>query len=186
MTILKLITKGKAAPDADLPFFIWGVHMIDVPREDIIVMLEAGYIYLAMRRFKEAKTVFEGICQLAPKHDVPMVAVSNVYFAQGKYLETIRLLKKAIKDNPNSAFAWAHLGEAQLFHGKRDDALQSLEKAAEIDSSDDKKVSEFTKSLIHLMGLGYDPVEYRKVYKKVAADHKKKQSEEQAQQSATK
>ena len=107
-----------------MPFCIcWGLIMIDVPREDVIVMLEAGYIYLAMKRFKEARTVFEGICELAPKHDVPQVGVANVLFAQGKYLEAMRILKKAIKNNPNSAFAYAHLGEAQLFHGKKDAAF---------------------------------------------------------------
>ncbi|MBU0505189.1 MAG: tetratricopeptide repeat protein [bacterium] len=151
--------------------------MIDVPREDIIVMLEAGYIYLAMKKFKEAKHIFEGICELAPKHEVPRVGVANVFFAQGKYLEAIRILKKTITDNPDSAFAYAHLGEAQLFYGKRKEAQSNLTKASELDSGDDGKSGEFARSLLGLMDMGYDPREFKKVFKQFAQDHEKKKQE---------
>lgn len=146
--------------------------MIDVPREDVIVMLEAGYIYLAMKRFKEARTLFEGICELAPKHDVPLVGLANVHFAQGKYLESIRVLKKAIKDNPESAFVHAHLGEAQLFHGKRDDAKDTLTKASELEPNKEDKSGEFARSLLHLLEIGYDPIELRKNVKKYEEEQK--------------
>lgn len=147
--------------------------MIDVAREDIIVMLEAGYIYLAMKKFKEARTLFEGICELTPKHEVPQVAVANVYFALGKYVEAIRTIKNTIKDNPNSAFAYSHLGEAQLFYGKRDEALESLKKAADLEPTADGKAGSFARSLIDLMKMGYDPVALRKASKKVIAGMKK-------------
>lgn len=147
--------------------------MIDVVRDDIIIMLEAGYIYLAMKKFKEARTLFEGICEIAPKHDVPAVAVANVYFAQGKYIEAIRTIKNTIKDNPNSAFAWAHLGEAQLFNGKRDEALESLKKSSDLEPATDGKAGTFARSLIDLIKMGYDPVELRKASKKVLASMKK-------------
>lgn len=148
--------------------------MISVPREDVIVMLEAGYIYLAMKRFKEAKAVFDGICSLAPRHEVPQVGVANVFFAQGKYLEAIRVLKLTVKDNPSSAFAYAHLGEAQLFYGKRDDALKSLGKASELEGGSVGKAGNFARSLIELIDLGYDPLKYRKAFKNFLKDHQKK------------
>lgn len=140
--------------------------MIDVPKDDIITMLEAGYIYLAMKRFKEAKKLFEGVCELAPKHDVPQVAVANVYFAQSKFLEATRVLKAAIKDNPDSAHAWAHLGEAQLFYGKKDDALESLKKASELMPEGEGNPGHFARSLLDLIAAGYDPVEQKKAFKK--------------------
>jgi tetratricopeptide (TPR) repeat protein len=151
--------------------------MIDVPREDIIVMLEAGYIYLAMKKFTEAKQIFEGICELAPKHEVPLVGVANVFFAQGKYLEAIRILKKTITSNPESAFAHAHLGEAQLFYGKRKDAQSNLTKASELDPGDDGKSGEFARSLLGLIDLGYDPKEFKKVFKQFAGDQEKRKQE---------
>lgn len=138
--------------------------MIDVAREDLVLMLEAGYIYLAMGKYKEARQVFEGVGTLAPKHEVPQVAVANVYFTQGKYLEAIRTLKQALKDNPESAFALAHLGESQLFHGKKDDALESLKQASELEPKG--KAGDFARSLLELINQGYDPVKLRDEQKK--------------------
>lgn len=137
--------------------------MIDVPRDDIVMMLEAGYMYLAMRQFKEAKKVFEGICALVPKHDVPQVALANVYFAQHKFLESVRVLKQTIKERPESAFAHAYLGESQLFYGKKEEAIQSLKLASELDQKG--KSGDFARSLLELIQQGYDPVELRKKFK---------------------
>jgi len=150
--------------------------MITVPREDVIIMLEAGYIYMAMKRFKEAKAVFEGICALFPKHDVPMVSLANVYFSQCKFLEAIRVLKKTLKDNPNSVFALAHLGEAQLFRGKREEAAENLQKASKLEPTKEGKSGEFARSLLELMKLGYDPVQLRKDFKQYIQDRNKEQA----------
>lgn len=129
--------------------------MIDVPRDDIVLMLEAGYIYLAMGKFSEAKQVFEGISALTPKHEVPHVALANVLFAQKKYLPAIRSLKEAIKLNPQSAFAHAHLGEAMLFYGKKDEAFKELNHASELEPTG--KAGDFARSLIQLINQGFDP-----------------------------
>ena len=59
--------------------------MIDLSTEDLRLMLEAGYLYLAMHRNKEAKEVFEGVCVLAPESDVPLVALGNAFFIEKKY-----------------------------------------------------------------------------------------------------
>lgn len=138
--------------------------MIQVPRDDIIIMLEAGYINLAMKKFKEARSIFEGVCELVPKHDVPQVGVANVFFAQGKFLETVRVLKQTIKDNPTSAYAYSHLGEAYLFNNKRDDALETLKKASDLEPTKEGRSGEFARSLIELINLGYDPAQHRKAY----------------------
>ena len=123
-------------------------------------MLEAGYIYLAMGKYSEAKQIFEGVIGLAPKHEVPQVALANVLFAQRKYLPTIRILKEAIRLNPKSAFAHAHLGEAFLFYGKRDEATQELKTASTLEPRG--KAGEFARSLSKLMDGGYDPTKYAK------------------------
>ncbi len=138
--------------------------MIDVPRDDLVMMLEAGYIYLAMGKFSEAKQIFEGIITLAPKHEVPQVALANVLFAQKKYLQAIRILKEALELNPQSAFAHAHLGEALLFYGKRDQALQSLNRASQIEPTG--KAGDFARSLSQLVSMGYDPVRLREEARK--------------------
>ena len=146
--------------------------MIHVERDDLVILLEAGYIYLAMRKFTEAKNIFEGVSVLAPKHDIPIVAIANVYFAQTKFLEAIRTLKKAIQCNEKSAFAYSHLGEAQLFYGKKEEALKSLSTACKLDPKG--KSGEFAKSLIGLVQAGYDPKEFRKKYEKSFQEAKQK------------
>ncbi len=137
--------------------------MIDAAREDIVVMLEAGYIYLAMKKFREAKEIFEGVTVLAKKHDIPQVGLANTYFAQGKFMESVRILKNAVKETPDSAFAWAHLGESLLFYGKPDEARDSLNKALALDSK--TSCGDFARSLLQLMDQGYDPVKLRKEFK---------------------
>lgn len=134
--------------------------MIDVQRDDLAMMLEAGYIYLAMGKFSEAKQVFEGLTTLAPTHEVPVVAIANVLFAQKKFLPAIRTLKEAIELNEKSAFAHAHLGEALLFYGKKDEAIKILKKAVSLDSKG--KAGDFAGSLLKLIDEGFDPIELKK------------------------
>lgn len=138
-----------------------GERMIDIPRDDLVLMLEAGYVYLAMGKFNEARQVFEGIIGLAPKHEVPRVALANVLFAQKKYLPAIRILKEATELNPKSAFAYAHLGEALLFNGKKDEALKFLSISSSLEPTG--KAGDFARSLAELVKKGYDPVQLKKV-----------------------
>lgn len=129
--------------------------MIDLSTEDLRLMLEAGYLYLAMHRNKEAKEVFEGVCALAPESDVPLVALGNAFFIEKKYDEAIKFYRKALKTNPNSSFALAYLGESLFFHKKKEEAIQSLEQASKIDPHG--KSGDFARSLLNLIRKGYDP-----------------------------
>ena len=81
--------------------------MIPMPREDLIVMMEGGYIYLRMGRYEEARDVVEGISVLAPDSDIPLVALGGVFFAQMKYDQAIKTYQRALKIKPDSAFARA-------------------------------------------------------------------------------
>ncbi len=129
--------------------------MIDVPTEDLRLMLEAGYLYLAMQRFKEAKEVFEGVCVLAPESDVPLVALGNVSFVETKFDEAIKTYKKALHLVPKSAFAKAYLGEALFFHNKKTEANEVLQEASQMDPHG--KSGDFARSLLELIQKGFDP-----------------------------
>jgi len=134
--------------------------MIDVPRDDKVLLLETGYIYLAMGKFSEAKQVFEGVSVLMPESEIPLAGLANVYFAQKKFLQAIRTLKEALKLNEQSAFVKAHLGEAYLFYGKKDDAVEELKAALSLDK--DGHAGAFAKALLQLIDEGYDPVKFSK------------------------
>lgn len=129
--------------------------MIDVRKEDLVVMMEAGYIYMAMRKFSEARTLFEGVSILAPKSAVPVVAAGNVYFAMRQYGRAIRTYKKALEIESDSAFAKAYLGESLLFDGRKDMAVKYLNEAIAGDQLG--STSPFAKALLNLVDKGFDP-----------------------------
>jgi tetratricopeptide (TPR) repeat protein len=130
--------------------------MIPVPSEDLRILLESGYLYLGMQRYKEAKEVFEGVVALAPKSEVPLVALGNVYCVQGKFDQAIKTYQEALQVEPNSAFATAYLGEALFFRGQKEKAVEMLEKASKMDPSG--KSGEFARSLLDLIKKGFTPV----------------------------
>lgn len=129
--------------------------MIHVPTEDLRLMLESGYLYLAMQRFKEAREVFEGVCVLAPESDVPMVALGNVAFVETKFDEAIKIYKKALDLVPKSAFAKSYLGEALFFNNKKTEAKSILQEASKMDPHG--KSGDFARSLLELVEKGFDP-----------------------------
>lgn len=129
--------------------------MVEMPVDDLKVMLEAGYLYLSMKRFKEAQDIFEGVSALAPKSEVPVVGLGNVFFVQHKFKEAIKTYEKALKIVPNSAFALSYLGESLIFEGESDRAREVLSEASQIDK--EGKSGDFARALLDLMDKGFNP-----------------------------
>lgn len=129
--------------------------MIQVPSEDLRILMEAGYLYLGMQRFQEAKELFEGVVVLAPQSEVPMVALGNVYCVQGKFDQAIKTYEKALEIEAKSAFAKAYLGEALFFKGDKERAHEALEEASRLDPQG--KSGEFARSLLDLIKKGFTP-----------------------------
>ncbi|MBI4365564.1 MAG: tetratricopeptide repeat protein [Deltaproteobacteria bacterium] len=126
-----------------------------MPRADLGLMMEAGYILIGMQRFKEAREVFEGIAVLAPDSELPLVALASVDFCQGKFVEAARRYRKAIKMNSGSAYAHAYLGEALFFLGKRDEAVRELEWTIANDA--EEKAAAFAHALLDAIKQGFTP-----------------------------
>lgn len=131
--------------------------MVPMKREDLIVLMEAGYVYLGMQRYKEAKEVFEGAAVLIPNSEVPLVALGSVFFAQRKFDQAIRFYKKALKINPESPFAHSYYGETLFFRGKKQEALESLKEAVRLDP--EGKSGEFALALLAAIKNGFIPPE---------------------------
>ncbi|MFH1653830.1 MAG: tetratricopeptide repeat protein [Pseudomonadota bacterium] len=100
--------------------------MIEIPREKLVVMMEAGYLFLGMQRYKEAHQVFEGVAALSPDSEVPVVALGSLAFCLGKFNDAIKLYDKALKIDPNSLFAKVYMAETLFFSGKPDKAKKLL------------------------------------------------------------
>lgn len=107
--------------------------LISVPKQEVVAMLEAAYFLMRLQRYHEARDIFQGVSALVPESDIPCVGLGNVYFAEGKFDLAVKEYERAIKREPKSALAYAHLGEAFLFQKKRDDALQAIKKAISIE-----------------------------------------------------
>jgi len=128
--------------------------MIKMDREHLAAMMEAGYIYLGMRRYKEAKELFEGLCVLAPDSEVPLVALGNAEFCQGKVSKSIKFYERALKVDPESAFAQVYLGEALFFSGKKEEAMGILSSVSENEKGG---AGEFARALLDAIKGGFDP-----------------------------
>lgn len=128
--------------------------MIKIDRKHLAVMMEAGYIYVGMKRFKDARELFEGVVAIAPESEIPLVALGNVEFCEGKIMKAMRLYEKALKVDPESYFAKVYLGEAMIFAGKREEALALL---AEVAKKDRGGAGEFAVALLDAVKKGFKP-----------------------------
>lgn len=125
--------------------------MIAMDRSHLAVIMEAGYVYLGMRRFKEARELFEGLDALAPESEVPLVALGNVEFCTGRLQKAIRHYEQALKRDSKSLFAKVYLGEALFFAGKKAEADKLLREVAK---SDRGGAGEFAKALMDAIKKG--------------------------------
>lgn len=129
--------------------------MVGMHRNDLGLMMEAGYMLVGMQRFREAREVFEGIAVMAPESEFPIVALGSVDFCQGRFREACRQYKKALKMHPEGTFAKAYLGEALFFLGKTSEALRQLQEAVKDDVGG--KAGAFAGALMEAIQKGFTP-----------------------------
>ena len=102
-------------------------------RDDLQALLEAGFILRAAGRLDDAQVVFQGVQALSPTSSVAEVALGTVDFQRGDYAKARQRYERVIEANPRDAWAFAHLGEAELFDKREDQARAALDKAVELD-----------------------------------------------------
>jgi tetratricopeptide (TPR) repeat protein len=126
--------------------------LVEVPEEQLSLLLEAGYLYLEMQKPKEAEEVFEGVSALVPASEVPLICLGNLFFSQGRYERALKFHRRALEKNAGSALATAHVGEALLFLGRRDEARSTLQAAAGMEP--DGPAAAFANRLLDGMAAG--------------------------------
>jgi len=129
--------------------------MIDIDRKYLVIMMEAGYIYLGMQKFKEAYQVFEGVVALAPDSDIPLVALGGVDFCVGKFASAIKWYKKALKVDSTSIFAKVYIGESLFFSGRKDEAVKILKEVGQEDPQGG--AGDFARALLDAIAQGFTP-----------------------------
>lgn len=126
--------------------------LVDVPQPEAALLLEAGYLYMEMGKHKDAEDVFAGVVALLPHSDVPLVALGNLEFSQGRFQRALTHHTAALKIKPGSALAQAHVGEALLWLKKTDEGLKALKKAIEMEPLG--MPAQFAKALLEAHAAG--------------------------------
>jgi len=120
--------------------------IVDVPQNEIALLLEAGYLLMELGKWKEAQDVFGGVNALVPHSDIPLIALGNLHFAQGKFQAALKSHKEALGVAPKSSLARAHVGESLMFLRRFDEGKDELEKA--IGQDPNGIAAEFARSLL--------------------------------------
>jgi len=122
---------------------------VDVSQEEIIFLMEAGFIYRDAGKYQEARDVFRGVMALRPDSEIPQVAIGTTLFVEGKIDEAITTYQAALDRHPESAYAHAHLGEALFMKKEFDQARESLTRAIELD--DDGAYGQMARSILEVI-----------------------------------
>lgn len=124
--------------------------------EEIKVMLESGIVLREAGRLDEAENIFQGLIELAPHSEIPLVALSTVESQQKNFAEAFELCQKAQFLNPESSFTKINLAEILLFQKEYDLAKKILQEIIQRDShSPHGKRAE---TLLDVIGKSFDDI----------------------------
>lgn len=111
--------------------------LVPLLKEEAVLLLEAGYLWMDMGEYAKSRDVFSGIAALMPKSEVPQIALGTLEFVQGRHDKALQLFRAAQRLAPKSGLPRAHVGEALLFMGKVPEAMKELKAAKEIEPEGD-------------------------------------------------
>jgi tetratricopeptide (TPR) repeat protein len=111
--------------------------LVPVSRQQAMLLLEAGYLWMDLGQFDKAAEVLQGAATLMPKSEIPQLALGTLELSQGRADKALQAFRAAQKLAPRSALPRAHAGEALLFMGKGPEALKELKAARDLDGEGD-------------------------------------------------
>jgi Flp pilus assembly protein TadD len=116
---------------------------------ELASLVKAGMAYRDSHRFKEARDTFLTIRALCPGESNAEIGLGSICFSEGRFEDAIRHYRQALRLNPCNAYAYALLGESQIFHGECSAARVSLRRAREIDGTGPYR--RLAQHLLHLL-----------------------------------
>lgn len=111
----RAIAVGKAAPDAEMPWYGKGATLIQ------------------MGRYEEGLRAIDKALDLNPRNEVAWLNKGNALTKMGRLLDALRCFNAAIKVNPAYEVAWNNKGNALARLDHLAEALDCYERALEID-----------------------------------------------------
>ena len=100
-------------------------------KQDAATLMKAGMTYRDSHRFQEARDVFSTVRTVCPTE--AEIGLGSTCFSEGRFAAAAVHYREALKLNPCNAYAYALLGESQVFLGEYSAARVSLRRAREID-----------------------------------------------------
>ena len=116
---------------------------------ELASLLKVGMAYRDSHRFNEARDTFLTIRALRSGEPNAEIGLGSTCFSEGRYEDAIRHYREALRLNPCNAYAYALLGESQIFHAQSSAARVSLRRAREIDRSG--PYGRLAQQLLHLL-----------------------------------
>lgn len=99
--------------------------------KDYRLICLCAHAYFKEKNYKKAKELAENATRISANHSEAWIVLSNVAGVNGKYLESIDALKKAVHANPReSSKLWLILIHHLLAEGRQMEAVKALEKAS--------------------------------------------------------
>lgn len=129
--------------------------LVPVSKQQAMVMLEAGYLWMDMGKYDKARDVLQGAAALMPKSEVPQLALGTLEFVQGHHEKALQAYRAAQRLAPKSALPRAHAGEALLFMGKVNEAVKELKAAMDVEPDGDG--AQLAKALMEAKEIGALP-----------------------------
>ncbi len=114
--------------------------------EEVRVMLESGLVLREAGRLDEAEKIFQGVFELAPQSEVPLVVLSSVAVRRGNFDEALRLCEEALMKVPASLFARLNHAEILLYQHKLEEAEKELREI--IETAPDSSHSQTAQALL--------------------------------------
>jgi len=94
--------------------------------DELRVMLESGLVLREAGRLDEAEKVFEGVREVVPESDVPLIALSSIAVKRQDFDRALQFCEEAMNQESNSVFAQVNHAEILLYQKKVDDAEREL------------------------------------------------------------
>ena len=105
--------------------------MVHIDSELVRLLMRVGYTAAWNGLHKEAIAVFDGVGAVRPESEVPVIGAAVVAMLSGNDDVAVKTLEEgALKLNPDSALARAHLGVALRLRGDEDEGMTILREVA--------------------------------------------------------
>ena len=102
-----------------------------------VLLIEYGLSLKRLRRFDEAKDLYDELFFRIPENLLPRLVVNfaTVYIESGEPGEALKKLTPFLRRNPKVAEGWSNLGQAYANQGEYELAVQYLNKALDVSPS---------------------------------------------------